>query len=149
MQEALTEQYDAGELPVTAPSKDSASILQSSESFSYHAPEWKDHTGLKEALTANEHAFGEAITGAFERQADVYVCLAKACAILSQREDKDEYVMREKAKIINPVAGKRWTWSAYFASFRAQYNFNKCLRTVQMKLAEMAGGEAYEETSST
>src|SRR5882757_8985384 len=125
MREVLTEQYDAGELPVTAPSRDSASIVQSLESFSYHAPEWKDHRELKEAWTANEHALGEAVTGAFEKQADVYVCLAKARAILSQRGDKDKYVMmREKAKIIDPETGKRWTWSDYFESFRAQYNFS-------------------------
>jgi hypothetical protein len=47
--------------------------------------------------------------------------------------------MRDDAGILNPKTGKRLTWSEYFSWFQSQFNFEKCLRTVQFKLAEISG----------
>jgi hypothetical protein len=108
------------------------------EQFQFDCPDWKDKAELKSAWDINQRELAIAATAAMNKQAEVYICLAKARAILSQRGDKYAK-MRDEAGIRNPKTGKRLTWTEYFAWFQSEYNFEKCLRAVQFKLAEMAG----------
>jgi len=108
------------------------------EQFKFDAPDWKDVAELKSAWAKNQRDLANAATASMDKQAEVYICLAKAHAILSQRGDKYAK-MRDEAGILNPNTGKRLTWTEYFTWFQSHYNFEKCLRTVQLKLAEMSG----------
>ena len=112
--------------------------IQKIEQYKFDAPDWKDVAELKSEWDINQRDLAKAATAAMDNQADIYICLAKARAILSQRGDKYAK-MRDEAGILNPKTGKRLTWIEYYAWFQSQYNFDKCLRTVQFKLAEMSG----------
>lgn len=112
--------------------------IQKIEQFKFDAPDWQDAAQLKSAWVTNQFDLDNAATASIDKHAEVYICLAKARAILSQRGDKYAR-MRDDAGILNPKTGKRLTWSEYFAGFQSQYNFDKCLRTVQFKLAEISG----------
>jgi len=107
------------------------------EQFKFEAPEWKDAAELKTAWAENQRAIANAATAAMDKHSDLYIYLAKAHAILSQRGEKYAK-MRDEAGILDKNR-KRLTWTAFFAQFQSQYNFEKCLRVVQYKLAEMAG----------
>ena len=112
--------------------------IQKIEQYKFDAPDWKNVAELKSEWDINQRDLAKAATAAMDNQADIYICLAKARAILSQRGDKYAK-MRDEAGILNPKTGKRLTWIEYYAWFQSQYNFDKCLRTVQFKLAEMSG----------
>lgn len=116
------------------------------EQFNFEAPEWKDAQELKSVWSGNERDIATAATAAMDKHSDLYIYLAKAHAILSQRGDKYAK-MRDEAGLADKN-GKRLTWTAYFAQFQSKYNFEKCLRVVQYKLAEMAGKKRLQKKTA-
>jgi hypothetical protein len=112
--------------------------IEKIQQFQFDCPDWKDVAELKSTWAKNQRDLANAATASMDNQAEVYICLAKAHAILSQRGDKYAK-MRDEAGILNSKTSKRLTWTEYFAWLQSQYNFEKCLRAVQFKLAEMSG----------
>jgi hypothetical protein len=61
--------------------------VQKIDQFEFDAPDWKDAAQLKSAWATNQRELADAATASMDKQAEVYICLAKARAILSQRGD--------------------------------------------------------------
>lgn len=112
--------------------------IQKIEQFRFEVPAWKNAAELKSAWDTNQRDLDSAATTSMDWLAEVYIYLGKAHAILSQRGDKYAK-LRDEAGIFDPKTGRRLTWTAYYESFKSRCSFQKCMRTVQFKLAEMAG----------
>ncbi len=105
------------------------SAIEKIESVQYQAPDYKDAKELRAAFEeADNDVKGKAKT-ASDNQADVIIALAKVRAILSQRGK--EKMRRE--------AGVKVTWTRYYDWFQKEFNFERTLRAVQYKIAELSG----------
>jgi hypothetical protein len=103
--------------------------IEKIEHIEYQAPDFKDAKELRAAFDEADKEVKTKANTAIDSQAEVIIALAKVQAILSQRGK--EKMRRE--------AGIKLTWSRYYESFQNEFNFEPVLRTVQYKIAELAG----------
>jgi len=102
------------------------------EAIRHKAPDFKDAKDLRDAFDEAHKSARRNALEANEKNAEVVIALAKVQAILSERGEKYE-TMRRDAGI------GHWTWTSYFLWFKKKFNYNRTLRTVQRKIAELEG----------
>lgn len=102
------------------------------DAIRYIPPDFKSAKELRVAFEQAHRAAKLSALEANDLNAEVVIALAKVQAILSERGEKYQK-MRQDAGI------GHWTWTSYFLWFKREFNYNRTLRTVQRKIAELEG----------